>query len=850
MKIVKMTTIVAVGWLAVVGTATRVTAADFCVLFPLGIGPEEVCASGVFPSDPIHVGPGDAVVLPLVEYVNDTDRDMTFTIEAVGSVISSAPHSVTLAPGEAASFTHVVLLTTDALAPIGTFENIQVGWSAFGTLAGEDDFAVTIQRDIQFLVGPDSDGDGLVDSWEADGYDPDDDGVVDIDLLALGADPMHKDLFLEIDWEAAIPPRKTSLDEVRQAFAAAPIDAGGVVNPDGLPGIDVHFDTGSLTDGLGNLVGDPEFAAALGRGTQIPDGPWVFGSTCFGGLDDGRACHPVDNPCDLATEGDALGVCEVGYYRAKAEHFDFFPRRFIFRYVIMNLGAGAGQGELGGDDIWLGSTSSATLMHEMGHTLNLSHGGPPNENGVRNCEPNYLSIMNYRYPRIMRTDGSTHIDFSPAQLLGGARAQAPLDDLNEMSLAEEPLDATDVEHVMSFVGPPEVCSALCTGGPRDGRRCAGNADCENGTCGGIAQEGQSCTSDAQCGGGRCGGRGKSAAIGQTIDWNQNGVLGEAVSQNIDGTFTAGGCGNEGFAAELTVVTGHDDWANIRLRFRPSNPAANAPVDPVLEPELTDAEIAETLEAMSTADLAIAKLGPAGPLEAETFATLAYDLFVSNGGPTFAGTVRVRDQLPAGFSLVDLDQRCMEAEAGVVECETTAFLPGDQTTFSLQIEGTPICRDGLPAAIENVATVENASEFAGDDPDPDDNVAVFATEVVDTTPPVLTVKLSPATLWPANHKLHEITATLAATDACDGDPAIRLVSVISDEPDDAVGSGDGNTTGDIQGADLGAADTSVLLRAERSGKGDGRTYTLTYEAEDRSGNVTSVSKTVTVPKSRQ
>ena len=40
-----------------------------------------------------------------------------------------------------------------------------------------------------------------------------------------------------------------------------------------------------------------------------------------------------------------------------------------------------------------------------------------------------------------------------------------------------------------------------------------------------------------------------------------------------------------------------------------------------------------------------------------------------------------------------------------------------------------------------------------------------------------------------------------------------------------------------------------LRAERSGGGSGRVYTITYEAEDHSGNKTTRSVTVTVPKSQ-
>jgi hypothetical protein len=47
-------------------------------------------------------------------------------------------------------------------------------------------------------------------------------------------------------------------------------------------------------------------------------------------------------------------------------------------------------------------------------------------------------------------------------------------------------------------------------------------------------------------------------------------------------------------------------------------------------------------------------------------------------------------------------------------------------------------------------------------------------------------------------------------------------------------------------DIGTYDLDFELRAERSGKGDGREYTATYTATDTSGNVVSASATVTVP----
>lgn len=113
-------------------------------------------------------------------------------------------------------------------------------------------------------------------------------------------------------------------------------------------------------------------------------------------------------------------------------------------------------------------------------------------------------------------------------------------------------------------------------------------------------------------------------------------------------------------------------------------------------------------------------------------------------------------------------------------------------------------------------------------------------VVDTTPPELSVVLSPDTLWAPNHKLVTITATVTATDICETEPAIQLVSVTSNEPDD--GLGDGAMDDDIVIID----DFTIKVRAERSGLGDDRVYTFTYQAEDASGNVTVKSATVTVP----
>jgi hypothetical protein len=131
-------------------------------------------------------------------------------------------------------------------------------------------------------------------------------------------------------------------------------------------------------------------------------------------------------------------------------------------------------------------------------------------------------------------------------------------------------------------------------------------------------------------------------------------------------------------------------------------------------------------------------------------------------------------------------------------------------------------------------------------DQSDNVGsdTQSVEVVDTTPPMLEVEASPATLWPPNHKMIDIHVSVQTSDICDLVPEIRLVSITSNEAPN--GNGDGNTKPDFDSADFGTDDRHFRLRAERKGNGDGRVYTIEYVAEDDSGNTTTAYTTVFVP----
>jgi hypothetical protein len=110
--------------------------------------------------------------------------------------------------------------------------------------------------------------------------------------------------------------------------------------------------------------------------------------------------------------------------------------------------------------------------------------------------------------------------------------------------------------------------------------------------------------------------------------------------------------------------------------------------------------------------------------------------------------------------------------------------------------------------------------------------------IDTTPPTLSLTLTPATLWPPNDKLVPVTATITVKDDYDPEPEIKLESITANELLDAH---------DIQDAQFVTDDRSFSLAAKRAGNNmAGRIYTVTYSATDASGNKATASAIVTVP----
>jgi len=208
-----------------------------------------------------------------------------------------------------------------------------------------------------------------------------------------------------------------------------------------------------------------------------------------------------------------------------------------------------------------------------------------------------------------------------------------------------------------------------------------------------------------------------------------------------------------------------------------------------------------------------------------------------------------------FELVELrDNRLPTADAGAdqtvaadAECTGTVALDG---TASSDPDGDALsflwtAPDGTTATgstpMLELPLGKNVVTLMVDDgygATASDQVTVI---VEDTSPPTIQSTVStPAVLWPGDHTMRSVAVAVEAEDNCTAEPVCELTGISSDEP--VTGHGTGATTPDWQ--TLGPLEAS--LRAERSGQGDGRTYTLAVTCQDEAGNPAESTALVEVP----
>jgi hypothetical protein len=187
---------------------------------------------------------------------------------------------------------------------------------------------------------------------------------------------------------------------------------------------------------------------------------------------------------------------------------------------------------------------------------------------------------------------------------------------------------------------------------------------------------------------------------------------------------------------------------------------------------------------------------------------------------------------AGFDSVDLDgDRLTYAWTQVAGPSAT---PSGRTDLVSVYFTAPVLPAGTRSAVMTFRlTVTDIFGAVGTD-------SVDVRVGVPNDPPVCDAAIAqPAVLWPPNHQL--VPIAIAGLGDPDGDPVTATITSVSqDEP--TLGLGDGDTAPD---AIVDGQGQSVRLRAERSGRGNGRVYRLHFTASDGPGSCEGMVK-VAVP----
>ncbi|WP_405718726.1 hypothetical protein OG607_03775 [Streptomyces sp. NBC_01537] len=597
-----------------------------------------------------------------------------------------------------------------------------------------------------FDIGGDADGDGLLDSWESSGYDDNGDGIVDVDLPAMGARPDHKDLFLELDYVCApsncaggvgATPTRAGIEAMRAAFAAAPISAGSKAgtreaagdgdnedtfgvsappNPDRRPGITLHVDTGRLVDvnaregqGSATCADGVDNGGDRTRDDADPDCRYLDGSVedpqpgdCQNGMDDDLdLLSDADDPdCLVGDPEFAYGSrgggtslanpagcgLDAGFYLTKNGPGGLNPnRRFVFRYGFSDNLPGTCNPTGGMGEI--GGNDFVEFNHDGGTIMHeFGHTLNLHHGGgeEQNCKPNYVSVMNYNFQSgIPRNGGSRILDYSP-----------PRGFLDGSSRGQAPLGQLDEEELDE--------NAILDVTDRGNMSVYVNAN---------------------------GGRVQSSLNTQP-NWNGDvdGLPGQPYENEVEANIDTSGrdgrpksCTND----DLDELNGADDWSYVSLSFHSFGDSSNGAIRSEPEPVPTLEDLESMYREINTTDLAVSQSDSPDPVAAGT--DLGYTITVRNQGLNPANSVRVVDTLPAGVAFKSSTADCAEA-TGVTTCHLGGIPAGGSRTFTITV-GVPadlVYNNGGPEQLTNQVQVQN---LLGPDPATGNNQSTETTQAI-------------------------------------------------------------------------------------------------------------------------
>ena len=239
------------------------------------------------------------------------------------------------------------------------------------------------------------------------------------------------------------------------------------------------------------------------------------------------------------------------------------------------------------------------------------------------------------------------------------------------------------------------------------------------------------------------------------------------------------------------------------------------------------------------------VGPAGEV-------LTFSLTVNDGLASNTDTVNVRvdnvNHPPTANAGDDLTYD--ESSQVTLNGSQSSDPDGDTLTYAwMQISGPSVTLDNAisltpkftaPSVMPGGEVLEFQIEVSDGAFRSTDTVLVNVLNIND--PPACELgRADPASLWPPNHKMESVQI-VGIADPNNDAVTISVTKVTQDEP--VTGQGDGDTSPDAvrQGS-------TVQLRAERAGNGDGRVYNVGFTADDGAGGVCSGVVQICVPTTR-